>query len=126
MIPLIRSSRRECSLATGGGFAGLQVDAEAVLVAAVELAHNNADLVLVADRMELLDVGDRGRFERALFQHPSVVGLDVAGVNAESTGLESLVHEGLLVFKHVSADKDSRQMQGVWIMRAKRSFSTLS
>ncbi len=56
-------------------------------MAAVELVNNDSYLGLVADRVEILDIGDGGCLERPFHQHPSVVRVDVTGMYAKASDL---------------------------------------
>jgi hypothetical protein len=58
-----------------------------MLMAAVELVNNDSYLGLVADRVEILDIGDGGCLERPFHQHPGVVRVDVTGVYAKASDL---------------------------------------
>ncbi len=78
---------RRSWLAAGRGLSGLQVDPEAMLMAAFELADHNTHLRFVTHRMQILDIGNRSRFERSFHQDSGVVRLDVAGLHVEAADL---------------------------------------
>jgi hypothetical protein len=74
--------------AAGGSVAGVEVNAETMLMPGIDLPHDDADLVLVCHRrMEIFEIGHGGRFERRLFKEPSVVAVHVPGVNTELAGI---------------------------------------
>jgi hypothetical protein len=67
-----------------------------VLVSAVDIPDDDADFVLVAKDMEILDVGDRRRFERPFLQGAGLVAVYVARVYAEAVIFFGLGHNDLL------------------------------
>ncbi len=70
----------------------------------VEVAHDDAHLVLVAERKaELLGIGDGGGLEGCLLEHPGVVGVDVARVHAEAADLVGGLGHARVSLRRVNA-----------------------
>src|SRR5687767_9429180 len=64
------------------GFAGVEVDAEAVLAAAFQVADDDADLGVVVDGVgPVLDVGERGGLEAGLVEDAGAVAGIMVGVD---------------------------------------------
>jgi hypothetical protein len=51
-----------------------------MLVTALDIANEYGHLRLGAPRIEILDIGDRGRFDRRLEYEAGVVSIDMPGV----------------------------------------------
>jgi hypothetical protein len=71
--------------AARGGLTGVQVDPEAVLMAAVDVPHDHIDfLIVIGPRREVFDIGHSSGFEGGFPHNASVVAVEIAGADAES------------------------------------------
>jgi bifunctional non-homologous end joining protein LigD len=74
----------------------VEIDPETVLVAAFDVAHDDADLAPVAGQIvQPFDVSDRSRLEGGLLQDPCMMGVHMARVNTKVAGFSgNLGHVG--------------------------------
>jgi hypothetical protein len=88
-----------------------------VLVAAIDLADDDADLVRVADRRQVLGIGDRCGLEGAFLHGPAMMSVDMAGVHDKTAKLGRLGHRIILFFQERAAQgMDSTRKLRIQIM----------